>query len=102
LGKIVAVTTTIRIVCRVPEHDHEARMVSRWDDGRNGEWRPRPAFKRQLSDDKALIWSPSDRDPRGEVHLRYKFPCGAEATQARLHALLDDARALGRSEINLG
>lgn len=36
-----------------------------------------------------------------DLHLRYKFECGAEVTQERLHSLLDEARALGNQEISL-
>ncbi|WP_407358027.1 hypothetical protein LTA6_002619 [Microbacterium sp. LTA6] len=94
-------TTTVNLVCRVSGHDHDARLLSRWDDGRNGGWKPKPGFKPTYGEDFALIWGPSENDPKGEVHGRYKFPCGAEITQARLHARLDEARALGNTEITL-
>lgn len=98
-GKLVPmhVTTTINLVCRNPRHGHDARLVSRFNDRVNGEWKPLPAFKRPIGEDFALIW-----DETGDMHLRYKFPCGAELTQERLHAELDKARALGNPEITLG
>lgn len=94
-------TTTVNLTCRNPRHDHDARVVSRWDDGRNGTWKPRPAFKPALGEAHAIIWSPSEEDPKGVVHVRYNFPCGAEVTQERLHSLLDEARSLGNTEITL-
>jgi hypothetical protein len=71
--------------------------VSRWDDGRDGTWKPRPAFKPQIGEGQAIIWEPS-----GDMHIRYKFPGGAERTQERLHAELDAARAKGEPSITLG
>lgn len=64
-------------------------------------WRPAKGFKRPLGEDHALIWGESDEHEHGSMHIRYKFPCGAEITQGRLHALLDEARSLGRTEITL-
>lgn len=90
------VTSTISLVCRNPRHGHDARLVSRFNDAVNGEWKPLPAFKRPIGEDFALIW-----EPTGDMHLRHKFPCGAEVTQARLHTLLDEASALGQTEISI-
>ncbi|GAT74849.1 biodegradative arginine decarboxylase [Microbacterium sp. HM58-2] len=95
-------TTTINLVCRNPRHNHDARLVSRWDDGRDGAWKPTAGFGPAYGEAYAIIWGPSDDDPEGEMHGRYKFPCGAAITQERLHGLLDEARALGRTEITLG
>lgn len=95
------VTTTVNLVCHIAGHDHDARLLSRFDDRRNGEWKPAPGFKPEYGEAYAIIWGPSDDDPQGEMHGRYKFPCGAEVTQARLHALLDTARSEGKSSITL-
>ncbi|OAN28999.1 hypothetical protein A4X17_05275 [Plantibacter sp. H53] len=74
--------------------------MSRWSD-RRGAWVPLPGFRPELGEGYALIWSPTTGDPKGEMHVRYKFPGGAEVTQTRLHFLLDAARTLGRTEISL-
>lgn len=92
---------TVNLVCRVAAHGHDARLVSRFDDRRNGEWKPAEGFKPAYGEGFAIVWGPSDTDPKGEMHGRYKFACGAEVTQARLHSLLDEARALGHTEISL-
>lgn len=95
-GKLVPVTTTVTLVCRNSGHDHDARMVSRFDDARNGEWKPSQGFQRPLGEAKALVM-----DTTGDLHLRYKFACGAVITQARLHSLLDEARTNGESSITI-
>lgn len=91
---------TVPLVCRNPRHDHGARLLSRWNDAR-GAWSPLPAWWRPLGEGVALIWEPSDEHEYGEVHLSYEFACGARVTQARLHSLLDEARALGNPEVTL-
>lgn len=98
---IVPVTTTVKLVCRAVGHGHDSRLVSRFDDRRNGEWKPAQGFKPAYGEDFAIVWGPSATDPRGVMHGRYKFSCGAEITQARLHAQLDEARALGEAEITI-
>lgn len=75
---------------------HRGRLVSRFNDRVNGEWKPLPAFRRPIGEDKALVWGPTD-----DIHLRYKFPGGAEVTQSRLYALLDEARTLGKTQVFL-
>ncbi|WP_353816281.1 hypothetical protein [Agromyces sp. SYSU T00266] len=75
-------------------------LVSRWND-RRGAWVPLPGFEPKFGEGYAIIWSPTDDDLNGEIHVRYKFPGGAEVTQARLHSLLDTARSLGLPEISL-
>lgn len=77
---------------------HLGTVVSRWSDAR-GSWAPLPGFKPTLGEDYAVIWAPSDEEPNGVTHVRYKFRGGAEVTQERLHSLLDEARALGNSKI---
>lgn len=79
---------------------HQGTVVSRWNDAR-GQWAALPGFKPKLGVDYALIWSPSPTHPHGVMHARYKFRGGAEVTQSRLHAMLDEARALGKTEIAL-
>ncbi|MDN3310545.1 hypothetical protein QWJ90_06350 [Microbacterium oryzae] len=93
---------TVNIVCRASGHDHDARLLSRFTDRVNGAWKPLPSYKPTLGEEFALIWEDSEEHADGEIHLRYKFPCGAEVTQERLHSLLDAARAKGESEITLG
>ncbi|MFT3799457.1 hypothetical protein [Microbacterium sp.] len=75
-------------------------LVSRWND-RRGAWVPLPGFETKLGEGYDLIWGPSDTDPNGEIHRRFKFPGGAVVTEARLHAELDKARATGKPSIDL-
>jgi hypothetical protein len=91
---MVPMTTTVNVL-------FQGRLVSRWND-RRGPWVPLPDYKPRLGENYALIWSPSDEDPKGQIHVRYKFAGGVEVTQVRLHSLLDTARALGNTEITLG
>lgn len=92
-GSIVLVTTTVNLLSH-------GTVVSRWND-RRGAWVPLPGFKPKFGDGYEIIWVPSDTDPEGEMHMRYKFPGGAVVTQERLHALLDKARANGEPSITL-
>ena len=91
-GTIVLVATTVNLTS-------QGRLVSRWND-RRGPWVPLPGFRPKLGEDYALIWSPSDQDPKGVIHARYKFGA-SEITQERLHSLLDEARTLGKTVISL-
>lgn len=99
MGTIVLVATTVNLTS-------QGRLVSRWND-RRGAWVPLPGHelkhhsKSADGSGYAIIWSPSDHDPKGDVHVRYKFPGGAERTQERLHSLLDEARTLGKTVVSL-